>query len=285
MQFSFLILIGLCVTSAYAQEKVTLPLAEDSYISYGAHDNVLFEGQIAPNYPVIQWGGATDEFSGSISLVPKIILKMYTSESNPVKTPSYMPRIIFQGLWQSGTLNLYPYTILSHHSNGQNGETIIYNEKSATDYSQPARKLNTENGSFSTNYIQSGYYISLSSHSKHLVGASYEYHPAHGVFSIDKNIAGIYGRKRIHYDYRYAGDLLQIDLNYTKILDRITDLDGKPPSRIFSATAKVKLPKMKNMVWLFANYYRGQDYYNIQFLHEIAQFKIGLAIHTKLMVE
>ena len=281
--FKSLILCCFLVGSAIAQ-------TEDTYISYQNDRNIIFEGQIAPSYPVLKWGqkeDRRDNFSGELIVVPKVLLKMYQSQSRPVKSPSYMPKITLQTHWKANGVTLSPFITIGHHSNGQAGPTVISDQKTANSgdsiENHQLSIINLESGSFATNYIQLGYRFSLSSLPNHSFGISYEHHPIHGWwFRIDKDIEDIYGRKRLHYEYQYASKGLQIDLAYTKIYDE-SELADRVSSHIYSATARIRLPVFKNLVWGFVSYYQGQDYYNIHFTEQIRQLKMGIAIQTKLV--
>ncbi|KAB2881559.1 hypothetical protein F9K33_00435 [bacterium] len=268
------VLLVLLVNEAHSQNKTTFPLQDDSYISYPMGENLIFEGQIAPNYPVMQWGTDQSTFKGNITITPKVILKMYRTRSSPVKTPSYMPKITIQGALDLGSVSLYPFLILSHHSNGQGGETFVTDDANAT-------SINKESGSFATNFIQLGYFFSLPDLDKHYMGISYEHHPVHGWwFGIDPAIQDIYGRRRLHYEYKYLGNIFQFETSYTDIIDKPKGI----PKGIFSATAKIKSPVFRKSMWFFASYYQGQDYYNINFNNKTRQGKAGIAIQTKLSV-
>lgn len=237
-------------------------------------ENLVFEGQIAPDYPVAKWGTDKSRFSGNVTITPKVILKMYRIRSSPVKTPSYMPKITLQAAYRNGSIDLYPFLVLAHHSNGQGGETF-------SDDSHHRTVPNTESGSFATNYIQVGYFFSVPAFDKNFFGISYEHHPVHGWwFGIDPAIEGLYSRKRIHYSYKYQGENLQIDFDYTDLADKHEGSRGG----IVSATAKVKSPVFKKSMWFFASYYQGEDYYNIYFMDNIRQFKTGIAIQTRLTI-
>lgn len=263
-----------------AQQETDFLFQEDSYITYPIEDNILFEGQIAPNYPVANLKTRSGSAGLAVVITPKMILKMYRTQSNPVKTPSYMPRITFQGFVKGEGFDIYPYVMLSHHSNGQGGPTFleeyVLDEENLTE----VPKLNTESGSFSTNFIRSGYYFSLKSFPKQYVGLSYEHHPVHGWwFSIDPLIKDIYGRKRLIYEYRYLSKLVEVELAHTRIFDKSEDTRD-----ITTGTIKLKMPMFKIPVWLFASYYQGQDYYNIYFQNNVHRFKMGLSVQTSLAI-
>ncbi len=270
------------VREGHSQEPIRFPLGDDSYISYPMGENLIFEGQIAPNYTVLQWGNTHSVFSGNVSITPKVILKMYRVRSSPVKTPSYMPKVTLQTAWKGGAVNLFPYLMISHHSNGQGGDTFLEDDPNNGNPPHHGTLPNTESGSFATNFIQLGYFFSMPGYEHHFLGISYEHHPVHGWwFGIDPAIQGLYSRKRIHYGYKYLGDIWQVEMDYTDLLDK----PRGTPRGIVSATAKLKSPVFKKAMWLFASYYQGQDYYNINFTNAIKQFKAGIAIQTTLAID
>ena len=183
VQLVILLLITLVILlfarEGRAQDKAVFPQNDDSYVSYPMGEHLVFEGQIAPNYTVAQWGDKNSTFCGNVSITPKVILKMYRVRSSPVKTPSYMPKITLHYAWKSDAVNLYPFIILSHHSNGQGGDTFQEDPNNG-DPAHHGTLPNTESGSFATNFIQAGYFFSLPGFEKHYVGLSYEHHPVHG---------------------------------------------------------------------------------------------------------
>ncbi|MBL7959946.1 hypothetical protein JNL27_06850, partial [bacterium] len=166
-------------------------------------------------------------------------------------------------------------------SNGQGGDTFQEDDPNNGNPPHHGTLPNTESGSFATNFIQTGYFFSLPGFEKHFLGISYEHHPVHGWwFGIDPVIQDIYGRKRLHYNYKFIGNVFQLDANYVWIIDHPQGI----PSGIFSTTARMKSPVFKKLMWFFASYYQGQDYYNINFTNKIKQFKTGIAIEAKLLV-
>lgn len=254
---------------------------DDSYISHPSEKKVLFESQIAPSYELVLVGKDPAKMKKGFSLqavvTPKILLKMYADQSRPVKTPSYMPQLTVRAAWKGDLVGFYPFLTLAHHSNGQSGDTYEPGDDSTLSV------VNTETGNFATNYIKIGYAISAGPWPNHRLGVAYEHHPVHGWwFQIDNVIKDSYGRKRLHFFYEYAGKNMQVDVKYTRIYDAWSLPDGVSPN-IVEATARWRVPVFRNMVWLFATYYQGQDYYNIHFNEQLEQFKMGVAIRTKLI--
>lgn len=82
---------------------------------------------------------------------PRVRLRMLALESSPVRTPSFMPNLTWffgfgnaQAEYRNEGFTYYS-VMLSHHSNGQAG-----------DFYSPDGAINTETGSFSTNFLEFG---------------------------------------------------------------------------------------------------------------------------------
>lgn len=252
-----------------ADDRITM---NGSYISLPMRRGLLMEAQISPAYRVVSFPAKVNAHTPvffQASILPEILLQMYRSESRPVKTPSYEPQIRFQAGFRGSGYAVYPYIILAHHSNGQSGD--VFRD------STQGPSLNTENGSFATNFIEAGYSLGIGKKDRHLLTVSMEFHPYDGVFSIDKSIRNFYGRKRLKYGYAFNGRNITIRANYTRILDA-GQLMGRVSSRIIEMESQFRLPLPKNDFRIFMNYYHGQNYYNIRFGERIRQFKMGIAI-------
>jgi hypothetical protein len=167
-------------------DKVSLK-PDGSYLFQHTDGDLVFEAQIAPDVRIL------DNFSRTLSRVlntdkPRVFaysvfgtfltrLRMFDEESNPVRTPSYMPKATIQLAWlknrSSAThdqerlrgpiemwlVNTIPF---GHHSNGQNGclfesQTRVNGEcEPQSPTATEPEDVNVENGSFSTNYIRIG---------------------------------------------------------------------------------------------------------------------------------
>lgn len=118
---------------------------------YGAkHLNpLLFEGQISPDFFL----NLSKKRTMGLAFFPKIIIRMYNEPSVPVKTPSYMPSILFYHQLKvpfsrkvftyfksPNRLTFMTYRLI-HHSNGQSGSYYIHGTDS----------INFVNGNFSVN--------------------------------------------------------------------------------------------------------------------------------------
>ena len=132
-----------------------------------------------------------------------IRLRMFKQDSNPVKTPSFMPKVTFQFVGFKSKLDLNKNSVqyetsaisvrgiravLGHHSNGQDGCPFVGlrpNEDCESIGAGTELDVNTEDGSFSTNYLRMGsYWGVLHIGDEHLVVGSQkgleialEYHP------------------------------------------------------------------------------------------------------------
>lgn len=109
---------------------------------YGRIDDLLVEADINQHLHV-NTGRTT-----FIKVNPRVRLRMFTEPSSPVRTPSFMPNAtLFFGFGDANTpaplCGFTYYSLqLSHHSNGQAG-----------DFYAADGSINTESGSFSTNWI------------------------------------------------------------------------------------------------------------------------------------
>lgn len=266
---------------------------EPSYISalggIGNIEPLIFEGDIVPYFMVNKsprWG---------IELSPRFILRMYNEKSLPVRTPSFIPRAtIFYRVSVKNDKGegIFTYFSWCHHSNGQSDN--FYNADSTT--------INTKSGNFSTNYIEGGMFFShpdkrfpkaVINYMK--LSVLYHYHQA-------PELRPLYGRLRFFTDFQSSFNLskaLRIFGNTSKnstdhnailsqsiriglIAGNITNVSTFDTKRlIFKYTISFK-PSFLNDVTIFAQYYYGQDYYNIYFNRTLKLLRFGLAAKTSL---
>jgi hypothetical protein len=172
-----------------ADDKVSLK-PDGSYLFQHTAGDLVFEAQIAPDVRI------TDNFGQALDRVlskgkPRVFaysffgtflvrLRMFDEVSDPVRTPSYMPKATLQLAWlknlstadpekdqaafvkgpvEMWLVNAIPF---GHHSNGQNGCLFVGQVRTDEECAPlpPADAgpddVNVENGSFSTNYIRVG---------------------------------------------------------------------------------------------------------------------------------
>ena len=261
----------------------------DSYFTFsqgiGNVEPLIFEALIAPYFLLrtsrdAKWGA---------TISPAILIRMYAEESFPVRTPSYMPEISFyHQLNKTGNETIkYLFLNLTHHSNGQDGD--FFNEDGS---------FNTVSGDFATNYLELGLFLNQNvvpfSNTNEYFKTSLEYH-------LDVNRAdeleGRYSFVRWHNNiriFRFPGHeggskklvfdknpRVQTRLETTWLFGHINDasfFDLKERFN-FSLTMAYR-PKFLSDVSLFANFYSGQDYYNMHFYRRITVFRIGLLAYS-----
>ena len=232
--------------------------------------SILLEGKLSTAVTLLNGSFGGDRLgTWRVELVPQVILRMSSAKSSPIKTPSYIPKLIFSFSFKIRPWLIHPYLTLGHHSNGQGGSTLLGDSGSATE-----PRFNTQNGSFSTNFIEVGYYMRLNKLRKHFVGISYEHHPTIPAFGIDSAIRKHYGRKRIHHSYTFKDGGIYTRLGYTRILDAPSNA-----GTVVSGDVRVRVPIL-NSLWLGVSYWDGQDYYNIHFSREIKIIKVGLSLNA-----
>ena len=168
-------------------DKVSLK-PDGGYLFQHTDGQLVFEAQIAPDVRIV------DNFGRAMERVldadkPRVFaysafgtfltrLRMFDEDSNPVRTPSYMPKATIQLAWlknrssqdaehedfKRGPIDMWLVNVIpfGHHSNGQNGCLFIGQTRIAGECEpqQPAvdgpEDVNVENGSFSTNYLRFG---------------------------------------------------------------------------------------------------------------------------------
>lgn len=170
-----------------------IPFLEGTDVFMTSDDGVVFEANIQPH--LVGFQNFTDSLevskqksvSVSISGTPGVRIRMFTSTSRPVRTPSYQPRVNVQLLWirdrdrvTSSLQDLRKslglpdrkddyvrmglwegHIIVGHHSNGQDGCFFEGQERDENDVCQPTidfdpALVNRTDGSFSTNFIRTG---------------------------------------------------------------------------------------------------------------------------------
>lgn len=276
-------------------ERTFSMFREPSYITamggIGNIESLVFEADVIPYFMLSlnknnRWG---------IELSPRILLRMYNEKSYPVRTPSFMPRATFfyrVSSIRNKSQDVFTYISWCHHSNGQDGE--FYNPDSIT--------INLKSGSFSTNLIEGGLFLSHPDRRfpkvaiNYLkISANYHYQPA-------KELRGIYGRWRFLADFqssinlskalRIFGRSANNSASHNAFISQSIRVgwiggdikDFKPVDDrrlIFRYTISYK-PSFLNDVTLFAQYYYGEDYYNINFSRTLKVFRIGLSAKTSM---
>jgi len=250
----------------------------------GNLEPLIFEADIIPYYMI----GTRSKSHWGAGISPRFILRMYNKESFPVRTPSYLPRVIIskQFLNQNKQKDLFLFASWFHHSNGQDG--AFFNEDSTT--------INTSSGNFSTNWLEAGMFFSRQR------GANIHFFKMNALYSYkqDENLDRLYGRYRTFLDYQSQWNLSKtlrfLHSDYfenNKVLltnyFRVGYIGGNVINTksfdlkrlIFRYTVTYK-PAYFRDVSFFIQYYYGQDYYNIYFNRTLKVLRFGLIAKTSI---
>lgn len=258
---------------------------EPSYVLFGGGignlEPLLFEGDIAPYFMV----GLNRHNKWGLDLSPRIIFRMYNTESYPIRTPSFMPKAsFFYHLVDNVDKNkdLFAFFSWLHHSNGQDGS--FYQSDSVT--------INTQSGNFSTNWVSGGVYITRPNAITYTLN-DYKVYVAYN-YKQEIGLDDSYGRLRFFFDFQSNLNISQLlrikrktynnrnntlsqsvhvgwiagNLDNTKIIDK--------KRFIFRYTLDFK-PSFLNEITLFAQYDYGQDYYNIYYNRQLNVLRFGIA--------
>lgn len=275
--------------------RVNRPL---SYVTFGEGfgnlEPLLFEARIASSFFI---NGKKRQWALQFS--PHILMRMKREKSLPVENPSFQAALLFHhrlGFWNKLFLKklLYPEAYVSlglhHHSNGQ-AEPFFNDDGS----------INLEDGSFSTNFAtaaltlyqadrwngQPGYSLLEIYYERHLSWLDYENVP------FPRALEGLYGLNRLKLKYS------NLDLSRKKaegqpapskflansrimteagwIFGQMQQADeGDYRERLIFSFKYLYYPQWLNEIAFFAQFYRGQDYYNIRFERTLSVFRIGL---------
>jgi hypothetical protein len=257
---------------------------------------LIFEGSIVPHLALRAWR----KHNMTLVLSPKVVVRMLDTVSNPVRTPSFMPRVTMtynpwdatrpiDSLKKIPVLGAFGYfkAIVSHHSNGQEDSTLIRG--------QP----NLRSGNFSTNFVElSGTMVHEARRDNRiglrLTTLGIERHFAFSPDALRKD----YGITRINLRLSQIGSTLlrlpmsegmrqktgannperpfiRTDVALSYLLDSKRRTGGD--ALFASASVAFKLRDLDDF-WLFAGYQRGQDPYNIQWLSPrlLSAWRIGV---------
>lgn len=266
---------------------------EPSYVTFGGgydserritSDDIYYEAQI---YTHLNWFGNKNGTKNFFRVYLPIRLQVRHSrtESSPVKTPSYNPGIRLYYWNKCLTKHVKKFNYFSagfhHYSNGQNGPHF-----------DPASGLiNTENGSFSSDYTELSYYRvddeSFFEWKKlnvrtYLTGLTWE-EPQTDFYEI--LLLELSGKKnlKILEKINFESDL-QITLGYKFGRNFISpSVDASIEDNLQYTVEwgmKPKFSKIDFLSWddlsLYVRWDRGYDYYNINYQNKINRFQFGI---------
>jgi hypothetical protein len=265
---------------------------EPSYIILGSGignlEPLIFESDVIPYFMLSlsknnRWG---------IELSPRAIMRMYNQESHPVRTPSFMPRVTFFIQFvekEHKKRDFFSYVSWMHYSNGQEGD--FFNADST---------INTHTGSFYTNWVEGGIFLSRPDANLLFVTNYLKLYTAYS-FVQEKKMDDIYGRLRFFAQVKSTVKLSRFfkafsstdDVNKNYIFDQSINLgwiaselkNTKPIDKkrfIFNYRLSFKPTFLKD-VNIFIHYYYGQDYYNIHFGKQINVIRFGISSKSSIL--
>lgn len=240
----------------------------------------FMESQIAPFY-FIRFG-KQKKFTLSIS--PKLIIRMADAESLPIKTPSFMPtltafhRINLKVLSQSKitgwlftpehrTFLIYRF---AHHSNGQKDEFYV----------PGTRRINFSTGNFSTDYAEVGFQWNDMS-------ANRTKFKSNGRLSIEQHFS--FGRetdlKEIYYFNRFIIENEFGIFPWLQLGTRFDVMTGSGSRFELASSYQLSLELQPFSKWsdlsIFIRYYSGPDYYNIRYFSDQQFIGCGIRANPK----
>jgi len=232
-------------------------------------DPLYFEADIAPNFIVTR-----PSWPFAFVLTPKIVVRMFREFSEPVKTPSYMPRAgVF--VWFDQTLHgnepeLYTSLTINHHSNGQAGPFFL-----------PDGSINHDDGDFSTDYLELALYATASTQRYFAWSRlALEWHVD---ITQTPELRGRYGLRRLHLSSTLLNELPlhgSVSVELSAILDDFLHASDNSAVRVlerfpFALRYAFMLPGID--LGFYVGYYFGHDYYNIWFDRLINVIQIGIS--------
>ncbi len=266
-------------TPSLSLEKIAQANQGESYVTLpvdiGNLEPLLFEANISPNFIVRE---RKDSRLMAV-LTAQIILRMYDKPSNPIKTPSYLPQMTLYYLTgeKSAVDKLVLFGKLAHHSNGQDGDFYDHNGN-----------INLKSGSFSTNYIETGFlrsYYNERFSTMIFLKSSLEMHPKS---SMIEELYGQYSALRLHNNFlvyklpfgsnykneQKANFSMKVETSW--MLDSINDWDLITAKRLNASLIFYYHPKFLEDIGFFVQFYHGSDYYNIYFQRQISTIRFGI---------
>jgi hypothetical protein len=302
-----------------------IPFLEGSYLYKSNEPHVIFAAAIYPH--LVLWQNFDNLIDArrskhvnespswwrqywAVSLTPGVRLKMSDAFSEPVRTPSYLPRADIQKMVALGraaavsslearrktTLDLLEvHVAIEHHSNGQDGCLFLDQEvqgadqataKCVPDYSQRSQPgvVNKHDGNFSTNEVRIGVNlrrtdVATSGAGTRHYGAGLEYQRQ---FATDPDLKPFYSQNRLNASASIAwAGLRPCSSRIEAVFQAITALDHPVPS-VSKTSASVQLscfPSIKGGFGAFVKGYWGQDPYNLGFLDNITRVQFGLTFN------
>jgi len=308
MKIALLILLSL--PGILSSQDVNLIADKDPFLAHSLIDNlqaskigfgaknvsgerVLFEADLVPYIvsPNLDW---LPLFPKTLVVSPRINLRMFNSQSRPVKTPSYRPSLTMYWYSQkvqracyecfhsednsnciSNIKDVFASAFLSvkieHFSNGEDGTFFL-----PTASAGPLPQVNFRDGNFSTNFIEPSIHFLTSLHSQ---GRFYlQWHPN---INREQELNDHYGFFRVGGEGVWGGKDGKSFLRARAevILDKYVDFVGTPRPAIDRWSVNLRYERnlfgWSDIGW-FGDLYLGPDYYNLRFVNNLRAFQVGL---------
>ena len=273
------------------QSRITF--SDPSYITlrggFGNIENLMYQANLAPDFNI-----RFKKYPNlGLELTPHMLIRMIDQYSHPVRTPSYMPKATayYRIKGQSIGKETIPFLTFGHHSNGQDG-AFYYTDSLAANGDSIINKVN---GSFAFNYFAGGVML-LGTDNKTFNPMTKAKFSVQYCLIRQLTLKDIYGKVRFTADLesdfaisKERPDFFSQQKSRSKIISSMQagwiagsmltaeslDLDRL----IFSWTLAYQ-PALFSDFALFARYYYGQDYYNINFDRTISLVQFGLSIRN-----
>ena len=234
---------------------------------------LIFEGQISPDFFL----RLSKKRTIGMAVFPKIIIRMFNQPSMPVKTPSYMPSILFYHqlnipfanqlfrFFSSDEQMAFMTYRAIHHSNGQEGNYYL----TGTD------SVNYRNGNFSTNAVEIAF--SWSAVDSGRVGKSF----ANGRIAYERQL-DIERETELRHTYYYDKISLESRFIYSekvKAYIKYSVMWGtakfRPRNSVDLFLAFKPSKKLSNFS-IFMRGYIGPDYYNLYYENMLRTITLGI---------
>ena len=289
------------------------------------HSDLVFEGQIAPRIIILDSIGraTTNTLNGTkapvwgyqVSTTPMVKLRMFDQTSNPVRTPSYMPKSTvqlarFKNLGTSTNRNspefrgpvemwLIDAVPFGHHSNGQDGCLFVEEARNEEGDCVPVvqtdlRTVNKKDGSFSTNYIEAmAFYGRMTLDDTDMdtdgeFSARVEWRAGIGIQLNPKGYIGGSIKPALYEQYGPTRILVAASAARRGLwrcgraaaetkLQFLTGNHGDVPALIGQVEGAC-FPRRWAGAGIFLRFYSGQDYYNLGFADTIHRLQFGVTL-------
>lgn len=234
---------------------------------------LIFEGQISPDFFL----SLSKKRTIGLVFFPKVVVRMFNQNSFPVRTPSYMPSILFYqrikwpfdkkifGFFKSEKQLAFLTYRLLHHSNGQEGDYFLPGTDS----------VNYRNGNFSTNAVEVAF--SWSTVDSGAVGKAF----ANGRIAYERQLD--FAREtELKNTYYYNKLIVESHINYSEKIKAYITYSFMWGTRSFGTRNSIDIFIVMKPLQKLANFsvfirgFIGPDYYNIYYSNQLRALTVGI---------